>query len=197
MDDIRENFLTIVTTSQFASVCTDNPDCTVENVDVTCGPVSQTRKRRELASSVQVPAWLLAKRQSNTYPMNKDENMTGWRGKRSTPDHTHQVKVSFDLSIGIQYGDGAVDVNSLYTELLNQVMDMADVVEQEVEAGQFEMVVQGLSIECDRTSFSYGYETLECSEGMVEEWTTFSCSKLDNWLANLKVKKGISSITLS
>ena len=150
---MKTNFLEILSQSAFHELCTTNA-CDVGSVDVECGPIIPGRRKR---------------RQLDIH--NSDPH----REKRSS-HFTHKLKVSFDLWVTIPYGEGPVDVDHLYTVTTNQLFDMHDQIEREVNNGDFDMQIDGLDIETDKSSLSYGWETLNCPDGMVEEFTTFTCS---------------------
>ena len=176
LQTIKENFITLLQQSQYSSICV-LPDCTAGNVGVTCGPVDNTvgrRKRRSVTStprSQRITDDIRQKRSLRNEALQKDFHH---REKRST--HTHLVTVKFDFIVTIPYTTGEIDADSLYTNTTDDLFAMYYHVKDAIDNGQFDQQIPGLTLEIDAASFEIGYEYLECPEGTIEEFTSFSCS---------------------
>lgn len=98
-------------------------------------------------------------------------------GRRKRSSHTHQILVTFELSMktdGVNFSSA-----DIYT-LEDPLIDLADAIKNEITDGKFDMTVPGFTVEIDVATFQYGYAELQCETGQVPNDLSLTCRKFFN-----------------
>ncbi|KAK3101782.1 hypothetical protein FSP39_006299 [Pinctada imbricata] len=150
LETIKQNFINqmqILETTGYEGVCPDSTECNVDNVDVTCGPTSGKRRKRE--SSLI------------------DKLMDLCRIRRST--HTHEIRVDFRVTI-VPNDTSRTPIDSFY--YYEGVMnDMSDEIRELVQNGG--MDVGGLT--ADSSTYAVGFSEVICPDNYNFQWSTLKC----------------------
>ena len=116
---IQTNFIKALNSSQFSSVCTDEPFCTAEFVNVTCGATS--RRKRDIESTHNIQ-------------------------QRSTLPFAYKVSIEITVPLSSSPGQSASLTFAMKASLLSQ---MAYVIEQEIRTQHFDLHFADMHIQDD------------------------------------------------
>lgn len=124
----------------FATYCQNNLNCTIENVDVTCGNVTiGARRRRRSAISELIPSKLM--RDNDAYKQRQQkvifhESTTSlFSSRRRRNTHLQfEVKIYFDLLADIPQGSDENFEEDVYTTE-GSLYDLSDEIARTVENG--------------------------------------------------------------
>ena len=166
-EEIAENFIIIIGNSPYNDICDDVQECSVQNVEVICGPTilstspSGIRSRRD--------KWHQGKRVKDTIS----------RGIKETP--SANIQQQFEYSISWEF---AVNVDqdpslSNFDAALNAedfMIQMVDAIQAEIDNGAFPPPsVPGVNLELQNDSLAYGYIQVECLSGYISDNSDLHC----------------------
>ncbi|XP_041479272.1 sushi, von Willebrand factor type A, EGF and pentraxin domain-containing protein 1-like [Lytechinus variegatus] len=169
--EIADNFLIVIGDSQFDDVCADEQECNVQNVEVTCGPVSgglsirrrgireRGRQRRQLQRVEATIARGSTVSKRNVHAQQLFEYSIYWE---------FAVNVNQDPSLS--NWDAALDAEDL-------MIQMVDVVQDSIDAGTLPAPsVPGVDLDLIEDSLAYGYSQPECASAYIADNSDLHCS---------------------
>ncbi|XP_072179392.1 LOW QUALITY PROTEIN: uncharacterized protein [Diadema setosum] len=169
-DEIAAAFLQILLNTDFSDICTQTDQCTVENVKVTCGDMSATKKRRRRRRRSGHQSFLPDSREE-AMPVPSD-NMN--RARRD---------VNIQLVIAVEW-DFVTNVNQdpslgnfeAVIEADTLMMKMSDVIQEEIDAGTFPSLdVPGSNLTLDESSLTFGNSEVLCDHGYTADKNDLHC----------------------
>eukprot|EP00057_Strongylocentrotus_purpuratus_P018097 XP_011672571.1 PREDICTED: sushi, von Willebrand factor type A, EGF and pentraxin domain-containing protein 1 [Strongylocentrotus purpuratus] len=153
---IAAAFLEAFRSSDFSDSCTVDDECTVNNVQVTCGPASsrRRRKRRSRRRQMDIPVDLgiWEEHLHSGHPYSKTH-------KRSALDF--EIVIGFNVESNVIVGEGQDD----YDAALDAEQKMIGLVETLIEGGQLDLSsrVDDFTAVLDESSFNYELVELVCT----------------------------------
>ena len=170
--------------SLFTDACDPNDQCTVENVDITCGATGRRRRRsvdEEKHRNRLQRSPHRAEREEmkwNTMQSRHDERLASsqTRQRRNTLDW--EVFISFDFSINVNYQEVGIDSYAATVDSENRMVVLAEDFFTKLSNGTIRPLnVSGLEMQLDESSPTYGYAEITCEPGYIANNNDYVCGK--------------------
>ncbi|XP_038050781.1 sushi, von Willebrand factor type A, EGF and pentraxin domain-containing protein 1-like [Patiria miniata] len=166
-DSIAAAFITLL---QDANLCQPTDQCTVQNVQVICGP-STRRRRRALED---LPSRARDVKLKEKKYLEKEHMLSRFRQRRTAVNE--QVSISFDISMPVPHSEGDSSFNAVLSAE-STMMAAADTLINKMSNGSIPpLQVEGINVTLDEDSMSYGYAEIDCEPGYIANNDDYVCT---------------------
>ncbi|XP_063964330.1 sushi, von Willebrand factor type A, EGF and pentraxin domain-containing protein 1-like [Lytechinus pictus] len=145
-NEIATAFLEAFQSSSFSSICTENAECSVDNIQVTCGPSSEVGRRRKRDVGRREYGYAEA-------PLKKIEK------RQISLDYVFTVTCTIGHKLTVPEGQDS------FNAVLDTEESLMDVFETLVSNGDLDLnvtTVDGIQLDLDESSVSFEYSELVC-----------------------------------
>ncbi|XP_030846782.1 fibropellin-1-like [Strongylocentrotus purpuratus] len=168
--EIAENFIIIIKNSQYKDICKDAQECSIQNVEVTCGPTILSTSRSEIRS-----------RRRRRSQQKHVEDTISRRGVKETPSvdiqqQQYEYAIYWEFAINVDQDPSLSNLDAaLNAEIVT--IQMVDAIKADIDNGTFPPPsVPGFDLEVQNDSLEYGYTQVECPSGYISDNSDLHCS---------------------
>ncbi len=185
-DSIAQAFIDLLQASLFADSCDPNDQCTIGNVEVTCGASSGRRRRRSYEEDGYKQQRRLQRSEVEGLRL---RSMKLQRNKWQAEGHSRQrregltfeVFISFEVSINIQHSEG-VDSYDATLDADYQMIGIAESFFTELNNGTLPLEVPEVEMQLDETASTYGFAEIDCEPGYIANNDDYVCGEYQSEL---------------